>query len=111
MGQERATPAINREKKKREKSKIKKEGKRKQTQKDRKKVIYNDKNNSCKARNSTVCFKQVCTHTHSFTHARTHMQSQVCTHGKANIAKIAQVLLQYSEHKTAGSFHTRQIIK
>lgn len=71
LGQERATPAINRErKKKKRESKIKKEGKRK-TQKDRKKVIYNDKNNSCKTRNSTVCFKQVCTHTRSHTHAHT----------------------------------------
>lgn len=71
LGQERATPAINREKKKGKKqNKEGKERKRKQTQKDRKKVIYNDKNNSCEARNGTVCFKQVCTHT--LVHTRTH---------------------------------------
>lgn len=93
MGQERATPPIDREKRKEKQNKRgkgKKE-KKKQTQKDRKKVIYNDKNHSCKARNGTACIKPVCVHTQSRTqtHTPTHMHSQVCRrHDKANIAKL-----------------------
>lgn len=80
VGQERATPPIDREKRKktktnkRSKTERGREKEKTKHKKDRKKVIYNDKNHSCKARNGTACIKQVCTQTHirTITHTQTH---------------------------------------
>lgn len=83
FGQERATPPIDREeRKKNKKRKTEREGKEKQIQRDRKKVIYNDKNYSCKARSDTACIKPVYVHTYILTRKHTYMHTVCKTNDK-----------------------------
>lgn len=82
LGQERATPPKDREERKTKNAKQKRGGKEKQTQKDRKKVIYNDKIYSCKARNSTACIKPMYVHTHVHTHTHKHTYMHTCMQQK-----------------------------
>lgn len=79
MGQERATPPTHREKiKKKKQNKTKRsekgEGRDKEKyKKDRKKVINNDKNYSCRTQNGTAC---ISTHVRSHAHTRAHTDIQ-----------------------------------
>lgn len=79
MGQDRATPPIDREEEKeRKKSKTKKKerGKEIKTQKDRKKVIYNDK--TIAARHGRHCMYQAGVCAHTVVHTKTN--TLTCTH-------------------------------